>query len=429
MEIEEQNVKVCNESTETSTLIPQAETADMDHEFITFKATDLVNTTELNVAAGTPDHSTLIQQSDIDDMQPEATTIKETEPMTTTESNIDAAISGDVKAEGAAANDYDSSDLDSSDDEDEVTEKRVATADDSSSEDSDEDSDDDMQLPTKSMSIEEREKALIDISWMDDEDGSNTNAGEPLRTKNEIKDIVVQRPTITIKPEAKIVEIGTIYAVVENTVVVQGHVSGDEQVLDSGSLFVFEDRDILGEIFETFGPVAKPLYSVRFNDASEIDVERTKQGAKVYIVSDLSTYVLTRALKMQKGSDASNFFDEEVDENEMAFSDDEAELAFKRQQKQKRGKKRPAEQQERPQPAAEPTWEDLDGYNVLKRPTLPSNAPPQRRPHPLPPRPTLSMIPATAPQENATPQTHAVHTISQLFAAGPPPLHPPPRDQ
>jgi H/ACA ribonucleoprotein complex non-core subunit NAF1 len=114
--------------------------------------------------------------------------------------------------------------------------------------DSDEDSDDDMQLPTKSMSIEEREKALIDISWMDDEDGSNTNAGEPLRTKNEIKDIVVQRPTITIKPEAKIVEIGTIYAVVENTVVVQGHVSGDEQVLDSGSLFVFEDRDILGEV-------------------------------------------------------------------------------------------------------------------------------------------------------------------------------------
>lgn len=105
-----------------------------------------------------------------------------------------------------------------------------------------------MQLPTKSMSIEEREKALIDISWMDDEDGSNTNAGEPLRTKNEIKDIVVQRPTVTIKPEAKIVEIGTVYAVVENTVVVQGHVSGDEQVLDSGSLFVFEDRDILGEV-------------------------------------------------------------------------------------------------------------------------------------------------------------------------------------
>jgi hypothetical protein len=115
------------------------------------------------------------------------------------------------------------------------------------SSDSDDESDADLDLPTKSMSIAEREKALIDISWMDDEEGKLNDSG-PLRTKNEIENIVVQRPTVTIKPEAKIVEIGTIYAVVENTVVVQGHVSGDEQVLDSGSLFVFEDREILGEV-------------------------------------------------------------------------------------------------------------------------------------------------------------------------------------
>jgi H/ACA ribonucleoprotein complex non-core subunit NAF1 len=98
------------------------------------------------------------------------------------------------------------------------------------------------------MTIEEREKLLIDISWMDDEDGAANNVGEPLRTRNEIKDIVVQRPTVTLKPEAKIVEIGTVYAVVESTVVVQGQVSGDERVLDSGSLFVFEDKEILGEV-------------------------------------------------------------------------------------------------------------------------------------------------------------------------------------
>lgn len=68
------------------------------------------------------------------------------------------------------------------------------------------------------------------------------------------------------------------------------------------------------QIFETFGPVARPLYSVRFNDASEIDTERTKQGSKVYNVPELSTFLLTRVLKMQKGSDASNLYDEEVDE-------------------------------------------------------------------------------------------------------------------
>ncbi|KAH8550271.1 Gar1/Naf1 RNA binding region-domain-containing protein, partial [Umbelopsis sp. PMI_123] len=180
--------------------------------------------------------------------------------------------------------------------------------------DDDIESEDDIELPTKTMTIEEREKALIDISYMDEEEDASGQDG-PLRTRNEVQKVVVQRPTITIKPEANIVEIGSVYAIVGDTVVVQGNVAGNEQVLDSGSLFVFGDREILGEIFETFGPVAKPLYSVRFNDASEIDKERTKQGAKVYIVPDFSTFLLTRALKMQKGSDASNIFDEEVAEH------------------------------------------------------------------------------------------------------------------
>lgn len=66
---------------------------------------------------------------------------------------------------------------------------------------------------------------------------------------------------------------------------------------------------------------------------------------------------------------------------------------------------------------------------MLKRPALPPA--PARQPHPLPPRPTFSMPPAGQPQQNAQQppqgQQAAVHTFSQLFAAGPPPLHPPPQ--
>ena len=105
------------------------------------------------------------------------------------------------------------------------------------------------------MTIEEREKALIDISYMDEEDDGRGEDG-PLRTRNELQKVVVQRPTITIKPEANIVEIGSVYAVVGDTVVVQGQVAGNEQVLDSGSLFVFEDREILGEVRFNFLSVA-----------------------------------------------------------------------------------------------------------------------------------------------------------------------------
>lgn len=64
---------------------------------------------------------------------------------------------------------------------------------------------------------------------------------------------------------------------------------------------------------------------------------------------------------------------------------------------------------------------------MLKRPAIGRNTPEQRRPHPLPPRPAFSMTPAR--QESQATPPREVHSISQLFAAGPPPLHPPPRSQ
>ncbi|KAM3588357.1 hypothetical protein VKS41_000805 [Umbelopsis sp. WA50703] len=424
----------CSVSTPQSEAVPSANQAQPENTIVSAAepmVTDVttVEVTETIVEAADAEQSQASAVTESSEQQP-TQAISTAQPMDQVESNIDAAIATGSNVPETVLKGYESSDLESSDDEDTVAGKAASAQSETSDSDSDSDdeSDADLDLPTKSMSIAEREKALIDISWMDDEEGKLNDSG-PLRTKNEIENIVVQRPTVTIKPEAKIVEIGTIYAVVENTVVVQGHVSGDEQVLDSGSLFVFEDREILGEIFETFGPVARPLYSVRFNDASEINMERTKQGVKVYNVPELSTFLLTRVIKMQKGSDASNLYDEEVDENDMAFSDDEAELAHKRKlKKQKNNKKRPAESAPAASaaPAQQADWDDLDGYNVLKRPAL-SSAPP-RQPHPLPPKPSFTMPPAEQAQQTAQQKSQgqpAVHSISQLFAAGPPPLHPP----
>lgn len=98
------------------------------------------------------------------------------------------------------------------------------------------------------MTIEEREKALIEVSYMDDdEDGPSKDAG-PLHTQNEIINPVIQKPTITLSPDAILVHIGHIYGVIDNVIVVQGNTSGDDKVLDTGSLFVYEDREIMGEV-------------------------------------------------------------------------------------------------------------------------------------------------------------------------------------
>jgi H/ACA ribonucleoprotein complex non-core subunit NAF1 len=44
------------------------------------------------------------------------------------------------------------------------------------------------------------------------------------------------------------VEIGAIHAVVDNTVVVEANSSGDYQVLDQDTIFILEDRTIVGKV-------------------------------------------------------------------------------------------------------------------------------------------------------------------------------------
>jgi H/ACA ribonucleoprotein complex non-core subunit NAF1 len=77
--------------------------------------------------------------------------------------------------------------------------------------------------------------------------------------------------------------------------------------------------------------VMKPMYIVRFPSASDLEAnDRIAVGAKVFYAPDRSTFLFTNALRQMKGSDASNVYDEEVDDREMEFSDDEEERAHKK---------------------------------------------------------------------------------------------------
>ncbi|KAF9970141.1 hypothetical protein BGZ73_007251 [Actinomortierella ambigua] len=263
-----------------------------------------------------------------------------TEPsLMTTEDRLDAVLAdNDSKM---TTDGYESSDLESSDDDDDDPVPA------SSESDSDSDSESDIEgLPTTSLTIEQREKALIELGDMeeDDEEGGRGAAAGFLRTKNEVVQLPeVTKPQIELTADKHLEEIGAIYAMVDNVVVVEAANSGDVSVLDAGSVVVVVDQSnpdkaekiILGEIFETFGPVVRPLYSIRFNNATDIPT-CCKVGTKVYNVREHSSVVLTQPLKALKGSDASNRYDEEVDEVELEFSDDEKEMEHKRLLKSKR---------------------------------------------------------------------------------------------
>jgi len=163
------------------------------------------------------------------------------------------------------------------------------------------------------------------------------NAGAGLRTTNEKTDEILPKPDVTVTEDMPIEHLGAVEATIETTVLVKAGTSGSYQVLESGSVLCLADRSVIGAVHETLGRVEQPLYTVRF--ASDTDVRESgvsEKGTKVYYVKDHSSFVFTQPLKAVKGSDASNFHDEEVGDDEMEFSDDEAEAEHKRQVKLRR---------------------------------------------------------------------------------------------
>jgi rRNA processing protein Gar1 len=165
-------------------------------------------------------------------------------------------------------------------------------------------------------------------------------SNEPIRTKNEIIEFPNVEPIdITIPEKAELVLVGKIVSMVADTLLVVAKESGEEKVLDIGSILIYGDRCIIGRVADTFGPVARPFYSVRFNTSQQCSdsyrdgATNINIGSDVYFVPSLVSVVITRPLKLIKGSDASNIYDEEIPEHEMEFSDDEQELLFKKKKK------------------------------------------------------------------------------------------------
>ncbi|PIL31357.1 hypothetical protein GSI_06056 [Ganoderma sinense ZZ0214-1] len=181
----------------------------------------------------------------------------------------------------------------------------------------------------------------------DDEDGEQAATSEAqVRTKNELVDLYIAVPEVSqVGPDERLEKVGEIMSIVNNVVIVKGVPSpianrGSEKALDSETLLVSEDRNVLGYIFETFGPTSEPLYQIKFNSKWPLDVEKVQVGRPVFHVPEKSHYVFVQQLRHLKGSDASNVHDEEPGEDELEFSDDEAEAAHKRSHAQRREQQR-----------------------------------------------------------------------------------------
>lgn len=213
--------------------------------------------------------------------------------------------------------------------------------DDDSSTTSGSDDEDDEGEDAVFLDIQKEARRLMDEdAGSDDETGGGAKGrvGGPLKTKNELPEakLTATRPDIDITASTPIVPLGTIDSVVGDLILIKASVSGEYQVLNERSVLCFEDRSLLGWVQETFGRVEQPFYTVRLKDAEEVKQLNATVGRKVSYIPSHSTFLFTKTIRAVKGSDASNFFDEEVGDDEREFSDDEAEAEFKKRQKEEK---------------------------------------------------------------------------------------------
>lgn len=186
------------------------------------------------------------------------------------------------------------------------------TSDDSSSDDSSDDENDKLEMLS-----EEESRA----------------AKGKVRTKNEQAEVVILQPTIdVVTPEMKIVALGKVEHIVDNTLIIPGYTSGQQRVLDQGSALCLADRSVIGAVADVVGNVKTPVYFVMFKDLQAIADAKVEAGTEIFYVESHATYAFTQNL-YTKGTDASNIYDEEVDDNELEFSDDEKEMEHKRKLK------------------------------------------------------------------------------------------------
>ena len=126
---------------------------------------------------------------------------------------------------------------------------------------------------------------------------------------------------------------GTIrHAMLEEQTVV---VASEAPLLDEGNLLFLRPNQPLGRILEVFGPVSQPLYSVRVTEDFPNDTMAVNLLSQPVWVAPQATRL--PEIHRDRGCDASNWHDEEVDNpSEVYYSDDEEE----RQAKRGKGKSR-----------------------------------------------------------------------------------------
>lgn len=230
---------------------------------------------------------------------------------------------------------------------------------DSCSSDSSDDSEDDEPKKKveskKTFNIEDDED---EYSSSDAEHGAGKKTGpiKYVKTKDELTldDLpAVESINVQLDSTIKMELIGQVMSKVDKLVIIkstlnqksadQTSVSESIPPLDEDTILFDANRKSLGKIYEVFGPVSNPFYSIRFNDLGKEINERGIEleiGSSVYAAQSpqFTKFIFNvNELRKMKGSDASWSHDNEPPVECLDYSDDEKEREAKRALKKSNG--------------------------------------------------------------------------------------------
>lgn len=138
-------------------------------------------------------------------------------------------------------------------------------------------------------------------------------------------------------PADNLIKIGTVLNIVDVLVIVESVRSMPP--LDLDSVLFKSDGTPVGMIFDVFGSVRDPHYSVRFTKAEHIQEKGIHLGMSVWFLpqSDrtITRFAFVDEIKKIKGTDASWEHDNEPPCNVVEFSDDEEENTARRERRVK----------------------------------------------------------------------------------------------
>ncbi|CAH8374682.1 unnamed protein product [Eruca vesicaria subsp. sativa] len=170
------------------------------------------------------------------------------------------------------------------------------------------------------------------VAWSYDEDedlGCQTK--EPIRTKNELKELPPVPPVdVILEPHHVTLPLGVVLSVMSTQVIVGG-MEKHSPLAEGSILWITESRTPLGLVVEIFGQDGFPFYILRFNSENEVP-KGFSEGTPVSFVAEYAQHILNIKELQKKGYDASGDNDEEISE-ELEFSDDEKEAEYRRLQK------------------------------------------------------------------------------------------------